>query len=483
MASERPLWAARLRAHRERRGWSVAHTAQQLRALDPTQPVDLQTLVDYLRKRWEAGKVTPNEHNRAQLCRLYNDADLFAEVTKRAPVVPYRATQVLPTFDTWSVDTDPTQAQALVAELRRCASLDQLANGSTAEGSTNYPDTWEKALIMAAAHEASDHAGRAETTNVGAATLEQLDADVFRVANDYVHVPVLPMFGEMLRVRQRVYRLLEGHQKPADTAHLYMIAGALSGLLANASTDLGYYDAAAEQARAAWAYGEVAGHNGLRAWIRGMQALIEYWSERPRQAIRLVQVAQRYADSATAKTRLSTIEARVWSRLGDQDEANRCMQAAEKARESRDTDIVHDEIGGVFGFNDAKYQYYAGATHIHLGQADSALGATRRAIELYASGPAAERSYGAESLARVDSARAHLLKGSLDGAADALQPVLALPNGKRIAQLAERLTSVRHKIAEPAFCDSQKARELDEGIKEFCAVTAASELPPTSSAK
>ncbi|MGH3800148.1 MAG: hypothetical protein ACRDTD_08480, partial [Pseudonocardiaceae bacterium] len=286
----------------------------------------------------------------------------------------------------------------------------------------------ERALIMAAAHEASEHAGRAETTNVGEATLEQLDADVFRIANDYVHVPPLPMVVEMLRVRRRVYRLLEGHQKPADTAHLYLLAGILSGLLANASTDLGYHDAAAEQARAAWAYAEITGHNGLRAWTRGMQALIEYWSERPRQAARLAQGAQRFADSTTAKIRLFTIEARMWARLGNLEESNRCIRTAAEIREANATaDTLHDEIGGVFGFNHAKSHYYAGATYIHLGQADLALNATNQAIDLYTSGPADQRSYGAESLARIDSAMAHLLKGRLDGAIDALQPVLALP--------------------------------------------------------
>lgn len=50
----------------------------------------------------------------------------------------------------------------------------------------------ERDLIMAAAHEASEHAGRAEGSNVGATTLEQLDADVTRIANDYVHVPPCP---------------------------------------------------------------------------------------------------------------------------------------------------------------------------------------------------------------------------------------------------------------------------------------------------
>ncbi len=338
----------------------------------------------------------------------------------------------------------------------------------------------ERALIMAAAHESSEHAGWAETTNVGKTTLEQLDADVFRIANDYVHVPPLPLVIEMLRIRRRVYRLLEGHQKPADTVHLYMLAGILCGLLSNASTDLGYHDAAAEQARAAWAYAEITGHNGLRAWTRGMQALIEYWSERPRQATRLAQGAQRYADSTTAKIRLFHIEARMWSRLGNLGETTRCVRAAADARESVTADTLHDEIGGVFGFNDAKSHYYAGATYIHLGQADPALDATRQAIELYTNGPADQRSYGAESLARIDSAMAHLLKGSLDGAIDALQPVLALPVNKRIAQLDDRLTSVRHRIAYPAFRDAHEAHDLDERIEEFCTTTAARDLPPNN---
>ncbi|WP_084497504.1 helix-turn-helix domain-containing protein [Nocardia amamiensis] len=336
----------------------------------------------------------------------------------------------------------------------------------------------ERDLIMAAAHEASEHAGKAESTNVGATTLEQLDADVARIANDYVHIPPVPMMVEMLRVRRRVYRLLEGHQRPADTSHLYLLAGTLSGLLANASTDLGHYDAAGEQVRAAWAYAELCGHNGLRAWTRGMHALIEYWSQRPRRAVQLAQSGQEFAESATAHVRLLNIEARIWSALGSAADTDRCIRAAADAREIGATDALHDEVGGVFGFNDAKANYYAGATYIHLGQAEHALNATKRAIELYAKGPSEQRSYGAESLARVDCAAAHLINGSLDGAAEALQPVLGLDEDKRIAQLEERLNGVRRRIATPAFKDAVEARRLDERIEEFCGSTAAKGIPP-----
>ncbi|WP_309230403.1 helix-turn-helix transcriptional regulator [Nocardia sp. SYP-A9097] len=336
----------------------------------------------------------------------------------------------------------------------------------------------ERDLIMAAAHEASEHAGRAESSNVGTTTLEQLDADVTRIANDYVHVPPVPMMVEMLRVRRRVYRLLEGHQRPADTGHLYLLAGTLSGLLANASTDLGYVDAAGEQARAAWAYAELCEHNGLRAWTRGMQALIEYWSERPRRAVLLAQSGQQYADSATAQVRLHNIEARIWSRLGSPADTERCIRAADDARDGDISDTLHDEVGGVFGFNQPKAQYYAGATYIHLGQAEPALAATRRAIELYSNGPVEQRSYGAEALARVDSAAAHLINGSLDGAAEALEPVLRLDEDKRIAQLEERLTGLRQRLTRPEFREAVEARQLDERIEEFCGTTAAKGMLP-----
>ncbi len=345
--------------------------------------------------------------------------------------------------------------------------------GSGAIRSDALASISERDLIMAAAHEASDHVGRAESTNVGATTLEQLDADVVRIANDYVHIPPVPMTVEMLRVRRRVYRLLEGHQRPADTRHLYLLAGTLTGLLANASTDLGYLDAAAEQVRAAWAYAELCDHNGLRAWTRGMHALIECRSQRPRRAVLLAQSGQEYAESATARVRLFNIEARMWATLGNAADTDRCVRAADEASTHGAADDLHDEIGGVFGFPDAKAQYYAGATYIHLGQAEQALAATSRAIELYASGPLEKRSYGAEALTRVDNAAAHLINGSLDGAAEVLAPVLVLDQDRRIAQLPERLAGVRRRIAAPRFRDSARARELDERIEEFCAAPSA----------
>lgn len=417
--------------------------------------------------KWEAGgaRVHP---------RPVNQAALDTSLARSDEVVRARFAALVdqPLIDRPAPDIDSRPADSARAKYSSDAELLALVDTGAMRGDASA-EISERDLIMAAAHEASEHAGRAEITNVGATALEQLDADVMRIANDYVHVPPVPMMVEMLRVRRRVYRLLEGHQRPSDTTHLYLLAGTLSGLLANASTDLGYHDAAGEQARAAWAYAELCGHNGLRAWTRGMQALIEYGSHRPRRAVTLAQSGQQYAESATARVRLHNIEARIWAKLGSPADTERCIGAADGARNGNGTDNLHDEVGGVFGFNEPKSQYYAGATYIHLGQAAPALQATQRAIELYANGPEERRSYGAESLARVDNATAHLINGSLDGAAAALTPVLELAEDKRIAQLEERLSGVRRRIAGPEFRDASEARRLDERIEEFCVANAA----------
>jgi hypothetical protein len=335
----------------------------------------------------------------------------------------------------------------------------------------------EKALIQVAAHESSAHAEWAEASNVGNATLEQLDADVRRISLDYVHSPPLPMFAEMLRVRNRIYLLLAGRQKPAATAQLHLMAGMLCGLLANASTDLGYRDAAAEQARAAWAYGEIVGHDGLRAWTRGMQALIEYWSGRPEHAVRLAQSASRYADAGTAGIRLGAVEARAWSLTGNAREASRCLSMlAGTGRPGAGREYLHDEVGGIFGFEDSKRYCYTGAAFIHLGQADAALDAASRAVALYAASDVKDRSYGAESLARVDMAMAYLLKRNVDGAAASLAPVLATPVGLRIAQLADRLSGVQRCLSGSRFTGAREARDLGEQISAFVGVTLVQEL-------
>ncbi|MGH3977690.1 MAG: hypothetical protein ACRDRZ_01620 [Pseudonocardiaceae bacterium] len=69
--------------------------------------------------------------------------------------------------------------------------------------------------------------------------------------------------------------------------------------MANASHDLGDTHAGMTQARAAYVCADNAGHDGLRAWVRGLQSLVAYWAGWPHEALRCTQLGAEAAARAT----------------------------------------------------------------------------------------------------------------------------------------------------------------------------------------
>jgi hypothetical protein len=127
----------------------------------------------------------------------------------------------------------------------------------------------QREVTMAAA-ESARFGQFAEQSNVGPHTLEQFRADLTRIVTTYPNRPVYPMFVELRALRNRAFELLEGRQYPEQSRELYLVAGALCGVLANASFDLGWLHAAETQARTAFLCAELAGNNALRVWVRGV---------------------------------------------------------------------------------------------------------------------------------------------------------------------------------------------------------------------
>ncbi|WP_327116554.1 hypothetical protein OHB12_04930 [Nocardia sp. NBC_01730] len=211
---------------------------------------------------------------------------------------------------------------------------------------------------------------------------------------------VLTGFGEQLR--DRAFSLLEGRQAPGQTRELYYTAAALCAVLSNASFDLGNFAAAETQARTAYLAAELAGHNGLRAWIRGTQALIAYWDDRPRAAVDLAEDGWRYMpENGTARVRLACIEARARARLRDRQSTDDALLRAEQAREEI---IAPDDPGGMMAFPMAKQQFYGGAARLWLGGHPNLAEAERlsaEAVELYETDPLEDRRLGEMSKRRA----------------------------------------------------------------------------------
>jgi tetratricopeptide (TPR) repeat protein len=339
----------------------------------------------------------------------------------------------------------------------------------------------EREAVVAVAHESSEHAAAAESVSLGAATFEQFRDDVVRLARAYVCTPPFPILREASWVRNRTYLLLSRAQRPRQRRDLYLVAGQLCALLASASFDLGYPDAAAAQARAAWTYGMLAEHDELRAWAAGMQATIDLWAGRPQEAIDRIDIGLASAPRGSPRVRLLCIQGRAWARVGSRANTEEALAACRTERErAAGSNELHDHIGGEFGFNEARQAFCSGSAYLQLGDAGQALEECERAVGLYEASPAGDRWYGAECSARADLAATRLLQGELDGAREALGPVFALPPDKRVQGLVKRLGNVQRLLSQPLYVGSPEGRQLSQQIEGFASGAVSRALPGTA---
>ncbi len=133
-------------------------------------------------------------------------------------------------------------------------------------------------------------------------------------------------------------------------------------------------------------------------------------------------------------------------------------------------------FGGLLSFPVAKQHFYAGSTYALLGEAPHAQQDALLAIGMYETSPVEQRSYGDEALARVDVTIARLALGDLDGAREALRPVLDLRPERRIEQITVGIGRVRWALAVPRYARAHIAREVAQEVDQYQAQTAAHSL-------
>jgi hypothetical protein len=133
-------------------------------------------------------------------------------------------------------------------------------------------------------------------------------------------------------------------------------------------------------------------------------------------------------------------------------------------------------VAGEFGFDDAKLHYYEALTLNDASDPDQAEQAATVAVSLYQAVPARARSYGCDALARVQLARAQLMSGKLDDAAQALSGVLVLDPQMRIGSLHQHLQTCQQLLNQPSFRTSATARQLEQQLAAFSSHGAAQAL-------
>jgi transcriptional regulator with XRE-family HTH domain len=347
------------------------------------------------------------------------------------------------------------------------AELFGVHHGEIVSAAVPVPDPEQ---VAAAARESLEFALWADPGQRLTPAMEHVAYELGRIASCYVHTPAGELFDDLLRLRDISFGPLRQGLPPRQALDMCVLAGTACVLLAHATENLGDPVSAMAQARTAMACAEQAEHDGLRAWGRGTAALIAEWTGRPEQAARMAREGQAYPQSAESMVRLAAIEARAHARVGNVPAA---LDALERARQARDTDTGQRnelvEYGGVLTFPAVKQRYYEGSTLVLAGQHAAGEQAALEAIALYETGPARQRSYGDEAIARVDVVSARIAVGDIEGAQAAAGPVLALPPERRIEQLVASLAPVAGQLTVPRLAASRPAGALAAEIREFTA--------------
>jgi hypothetical protein len=127
-----------------------------------------------------------------------------------------------------------------------------------------------------------------------------------------------------------------------------------------------------------------------------------------------------------------------------------------------------DSLGGMCTFSRPRQLCFASEA-LSWGGEPEATRTERLALDTldaYAAAPAHERSYSHEAGARIDLALARISNGEVDGAAEALVPVLELPPAQRIHSMVterERVRTALSTLQDPG----RDALELAGAIEAF----------------
>ena len=267
--------------------------------------------------------------------------------------------------------------------------------------------------------------------------MNQVTADVRELASRYMRQPLPEILGPLVAAHDNVFSQLEQRQKPDHARELYFLSGVLGGILANASHDLADPHTAFSHARMAFLCAEQVNHNGLRAWIRGMQSLIAYRADQPHQAIDYAQQGSVFAERSgiTSAVWLHASEARAWGKLGNASEAQAAIDRAEHAWDQvRPNDL--DELGGICGTNRCEQLYYAADAFTSLPAEISIAGTAERycnqAVEAYRDTSSPDWDFACQACSHADLAIVRIRRRDGDGADEALVPLLELPVEKRV---------------------------------------------------
>lgn len=321
-----------------------------------------------------------------------------------------------------------------------------------------------------AARRAMDFAMGAERQAIGDETLGFLSDEVKRIAAEYPRVSLSEIWNDLAAAQEDAFRLLEsGRVRPSQSRDLNFMATVLSFLMAKGSHDMGDSKVAMAQARAAGFCARQAEHQGLVALVDGLKSLISYWANRPEDALHYARqgASQGPKLRGTVGVWLPSLEARAAAFLGDEATAVAANQRAEALREHVVPDDL-DALGGLLTYPGPKQAYYAVESEVLLGHGNARLAAqAEQAVLGFSDRDDPHWAFGDLAGSQCNLALVRLHAGDLDGAAEAIRPVLDLTPGLRTAGIVVSATRVQAALGTGPVRDAVVARDLRAEIAMY----------------
>ncbi|NQE88079.1 helix-turn-helix domain-containing protein [Nocardia terpenica] len=258
-------------------------------------------------------------------------------------------------------------------------------------------------------------------------------------------------------------RLRVGAHSPNEIRDLYVALGRVCGVLSYLTLDLGQHDHAKVHAEAAFQLGDRAGHDQLRAWARGTQALAFRFTKDFELARGAAEDGLNYVGRSTGTTepRLLCGLAASVANLGDSTLALELLEQADRVRDH----CRPDEIPGLFTFTPAKQIYYHGFSLMWADDSKTltkSITASEDALRAWK----VQRSPGDEMLTTIYLAMANARVGDLDASLAAVSPVLEQPIEAHFSWVRKRLNQLDGLLAKH-FPDSKDAQEERETLRAY----------------
>ncbi len=182
----------------------------------------------------------------------------------------------------------------------------------------------------------------------------------------------------------------------------------------------------------------------------------------------------RYATGGSAQLFLLGARALDLAHCGQVSEAGAALKRAVRAAEV--VDQASDDLGGPFSCSVDRAGGFWSDTQVTLGQPAAALAIADRAVAASESTPDDRRNLGSERMVRLRQVKAHLMLGRLDGAEEALRPVLSTALQHRVRPLLFLMDEVGAMVSAPPVAREPIVRTIRDAILDFGQNTVVREL-------